>query len=81
MRTLFYTGLPLANDPRQVFTVDVAIDDAAMHARVELRYLTAPDRWVRRSRRCGATAAWTSRRSRTRPGSRRAGRTVRVRSR
>ncbi len=46
MRTLFYTELPLTNDPRQVFTVDVTIDGAALHARVELRYLSAPDLWV-----------------------------------
>ena len=46
MRTLSYTDLPRTNDPRQLFTVDVTIDGAALHARVELRYLSAPDRWV-----------------------------------
>lgn len=46
MRTLSYTELLLTNDPRQVFTVDVVIDGAALHARVELRYLSAPDQWV-----------------------------------
>ena len=46
MRTLSYTELPRTNDPRQVFTVDVMIDGAALHARVELRYLLGPDRWV-----------------------------------
>ena len=46
MRTLSYIELPRTNDPRQVFTVDVMIDGAALHARVELRYLSAPDRWV-----------------------------------
>ena len=46
MRTLTYTELPLTNDPRQVFTVDVMIDGAALHARIELRYLSAPDLWV-----------------------------------
>ena len=46
MRTLSYTELPRTNDPRQVFTVDVMIDGAPVHARVELRYLSAPDRWV-----------------------------------
>ena len=46
MRTLSYIELPLTNDPRQVFTVDVTIDGAALHARVELRYLSAPDQWV-----------------------------------
>ena len=46
MRTLFYTELPRTNDPRQVFTVDVTIDGVALHARVELRYLSAPNSWV-----------------------------------
>ena len=46
MRTLSYTELPRTNDPRQVFTVDVTVDSAALHARVELRYLSASGRWV-----------------------------------
>ncbi len=46
MRTLSYTELPRTNDPRQVFTVDATIDGVALHARVELRYLSAPDQWV-----------------------------------
>ena len=46
MRILSYTELPRTNDPRQLFTVDVTVDGAPLHARVELRYLTAPDRWV-----------------------------------
>ena len=46
MHTLSYTELPRTDDPRQVFTVDMAIDGAALHARVEIRYLSAPDRWV-----------------------------------
>ena len=46
MRTLSYTELPRTNDPRLVFTVDVTIDGTALHARVELRYLSAPDQWV-----------------------------------
>ena len=46
MRTLSYTDLPRTNDPRQLFTVDVTIDGAALHARVELRYLSAPDHWT-----------------------------------
>lgn len=46
MRTLFYTELPLTNDPRQVFTVDVVIDGIALHARMEIRYLSALDQWV-----------------------------------
>ena len=46
MRTLSYTELPRTNDPRQVFTMDLTIDGVALYARVELRYLSAPDRWV-----------------------------------
>ena len=41
-----YWILPLTNDPRQVFTLDLQIDGVAFHARVEIRYLTAPDVWV-----------------------------------
>ena len=46
MRTLSYSELPITNDPRQVFTVDVVIDGIALHARVEIRYLSALDQWV-----------------------------------
>ncbi|MBR0513068.1 MAG: hypothetical protein IJK06_02315 [Clostridia bacterium] len=46
MRTLSYIELPLTNDFRQVFTVDVTIDGDALHARVEIRYLSALDQWV-----------------------------------
>ena len=46
MRALSYTELPRTNDPRQVFIVDITVDGMALHARVELRYLSAPDRWV-----------------------------------
>ena len=46
MCMLSYIELPRANDPRQVFTVDVTIDGFPIHSRVELRYLSAPDRWV-----------------------------------
>ncbi len=46
MIPLSFTELPRTDDPRQVFTVDMAIDGAPLHARVELRYLSAPDRWV-----------------------------------
>ena len=46
MCTLSYIELPRTNDSRQVFTVDVTIDGTALHARVELRYLPAPDRWM-----------------------------------
>ena len=41
-----YCILPLTEDPRQVFTADLAIDGADFHARVEVRYLPAPDCWV-----------------------------------
>ena len=46
MRTLSYTEMPLTNDSRQVFTVDVVIDGIALHARVEIRYMSALDQWV-----------------------------------
>ena len=41
-----YTVLPLAEDSRQVFTLDLSIDEAAFHARVEIRFLPAPECWV-----------------------------------
>lgn len=41
-----YYILPLTEDPRQVFTLDLQIDEVSFHARVEVRYLTAPERWV-----------------------------------
>ena len=46
MYSFSYTVLPRTNDSRQVFTVDLTVDGMALHARVELRYLSAPDRWV-----------------------------------
>lgn len=46
MNTLTYVLLPVTEDSRQVFTVDVSIDGAAFHARIEIRYLSAPDQWV-----------------------------------
>ena len=46
MGTLSYTELPRTNDPRHVFTLDLTIDGAPLHARVELRYLSASDCWV-----------------------------------
>ena len=46
MYSFSYTVLPRTNDPQQVFTVDLTVDGMALHARVELRYLSAPDRWV-----------------------------------
>ena len=41
-----YWILPLTEDPRQVFTLDMHIDGIAFHVRVEVRYLTAPEIWV-----------------------------------
>ena len=41
-----YYILPLTEDPRQVFTLDLEIDGNPFHARVEIRYLPAPDCWV-----------------------------------
>ena len=41
-----YWILPLTEDPRPVFTLDMQIDGVAFHARVEVRYLTAPEIWV-----------------------------------
>ena len=41
-----YYILPLTKDPRQVFTLDLTIDGDPFHARVEIRYLPAPDQWV-----------------------------------
>lgn len=38
--------LPLTQDPWQVMTLDLVIDDEAIHAQVEIRYLPAPDQWV-----------------------------------
>ena len=40
------TILPLTDDPRQVLTIAVAPDGEALQARVEVRYLPAPDVWV-----------------------------------
>ena len=41
-----YYILPLTEDPRQVFTLDLTIDGDPFHARVEIRYLPAPECWV-----------------------------------
>ena len=41
-----YCILPITNDPRQVFTLDMEIDGEPFHARMEIRYLPAPDCWV-----------------------------------
>ena len=45
-KQLTYTELPLTNDPRQVFTTDLSPDATPLHARIEIRYLSAPGRWV-----------------------------------
>ena len=41
-----YYILPLTEDPRQIFTLDMTIDGEPFHARAEIRYLPAPDCWV-----------------------------------
>ena len=41
-----YWILPLTEDPRQVFTLDMQIDGVAFHARIEIRYLAVPEIWV-----------------------------------
>ena len=38
-----YYILPLTEDPRQVFTLDLTIGGNPFHARAEIRYLPAPD--------------------------------------
>ena len=41
-----YYVLPLTEDPRQVFTLDMNLGGVPFHARTEIRYLSAPDHWV-----------------------------------
>ena len=41
-----YTILPLSANPCQIFTLDLSIDGISFHARAEIRYLPAADRWV-----------------------------------
>ena len=41
----FYS-LPLTEGERQVLTMEIAPDGIALQARVEVRYLPAPDLWV-----------------------------------
>lgn len=41
-----YYILPITEDPRQVLTLDLTINGEPFHARVEIRYLPAPDGWV-----------------------------------
>ena len=46
MLNQMYCILPITNDPRQVFTLDMEIDGEPFHARMEIRYLPAPECWV-----------------------------------
>ena len=41
-----YHILPVSSEPRHVFLLDLSPDGFPLHARVELRYLPAPDFWV-----------------------------------
>ena len=41
-----YYILPITEEPRQVSTLDLTINGEPFHARVEIRYLPAPDGWV-----------------------------------
>jgi len=41
-----YYTLPLTEGERQVLTLEIAPDGIALQARVEVRYLPAPDLWV-----------------------------------
>ena len=41
-----YYKLPLTEDSRQVFTLDLSLGGVPFHARTEIRYLPAPDQWV-----------------------------------
>ena len=45
-KQLAYTELPLTDAPYQVFTTDLSPDATPLHARFEIRYLSAPDQWV-----------------------------------
>ena len=38
-----YYKLPLTEDPRQVFTLDMNIDGDSFHARTEIRYRSQKD--------------------------------------
>ena len=41
-----YWYLPVSDEPRHIFLLDLAPDGIALQARVEVRYLAAPDIWV-----------------------------------
>ena len=38
--------LPLTDDHRQILTMDLSLDGLSFHAKVEVRYLSAPDVWT-----------------------------------
>ena len=41
-----YFILPKSEDERQMFTMNVVLEGETFYARVEIRYLAAPDQWV-----------------------------------
>ena len=43
---MIYHILPTVNAPRLVFLLDASPDGVALQARIEIRYLPAPDQWV-----------------------------------
>ena len=43
---MVYHILPTTDAPRHVFLLDAALDGIALQARIEIRYLPAPDQWV-----------------------------------
>ena len=43
---MLYHILPTTEAPRHVFLLDASPDGIALHARIEIRYLPAPDQWV-----------------------------------
>ncbi|MBO7662355.1 MAG: hypothetical protein J6U01_03195 [Clostridia bacterium] len=45
-QTSLYLLLPLTEDPRQVFSLDLMLEGEPFQARIELRYFPAPDQWM-----------------------------------
>ena len=43
---MLYHILPITEAPRHVFLLDAAPDGIALQARIEIRYLPAPNQWV-----------------------------------
>ena len=43
---MIYHILLVSSEPRRVFLLDLSPDGFSLHARVEIRYLPAPDFWV-----------------------------------